>query len=166
MNKYLWRNKTDRLQAVQYGIANETLRKPISKDNSGANSGDAQNVCDGLMFSIHGTLQKIRLKKILENHGLYAPFKMHNNFQYILNIPSAACIMVAQCRISVGTYTLENLKLEYETIQIQDIASDVSQVAVCPKSSLKAANSVCPKSSNSDEDCTVGQVNGAGQCKY
>ena len=35
--------------------------------------------------------------------------------------------MVAQCGFSVGTYTLENLKLEYETIQIQDIASDVSQ---------------------------------------
>ena len=52
---------------------------------------------------------------------------MHNNSQYILKIQSATSIMVAQCGFSVGTYTLENLKLEYETIQIQDIASDVSQ---------------------------------------
>ena len=107
--KDLWRTKADRLQAVEYGICNENLRKLISKDDSGANSGDAQKVSDGLMYTVHGTNQKVQLDKILENHGLYAPFNMNNNFQYILTLPSASSILSIQGGSTVGTYTLENL---------------------------------------------------------
>ena len=59
VSKDLPRTKTDRLQAVEYGIANENLCILICKGDSGANSGNNQNVSDGLMFSIHGTKQKI-----------------------------------------------------------------------------------------------------------
>ena len=34
--------KTDRLQAIEYGIADENLRKLIRKDDNGWNSGDTQ----------------------------------------------------------------------------------------------------------------------------
>ena len=95
--KDLWRTKTDRKQSPEYGIANENLRKLISKDDSGANSGDAGKVNDGLMFSVFGTKQRLRVGggKILDSHGLYAPFYMNNNFQYILTLPSASSIMTA-----------------------------------------------------------------------
>ena len=63
--------------AVGYGIGNENIRKLISEDDSGGNSDDAQNVSNGLMFSIHGTKQKIKLDWMLDNYGLYAPFNMH-----------------------------------------------------------------------------------------
>ena len=79
------------------------------------------------MFSIHGTKQNIQLDMILDNHGLYAPFDMNNNFQYIITLPTVTSIMTAQRGPTVGTYTLEKLELEYETIQSADIASEVSQ---------------------------------------
>ena len=111
---------------MEYGIANVNLRKLISKDDSGANSGDAQKVSDGLVFSVNGTTQRLQIDKILEDHGLYAPFGMNSNFQYIITLPTAASIMTAQGGSSVGTYTLENLELEYESIQNSDIAVEVT----------------------------------------
>ena len=71
MYKDLWRTKTDRVQAVECGIAGENFRNLISKDDSGANSVDTAKMSNALMYSIHGTRQKIRLDKIIENHGLY-----------------------------------------------------------------------------------------------
>lgn len=43
-----------------------------------------------------------------------------------MNLPSAASILFAQSGQTVGTYTLENLELGYETIDNADIASEVS----------------------------------------
>ena len=60
------------------------------------------------MYNVHGTKQRIKQGKILEDHGLYAPD-----------------IMVAQSGQSVGGYTLENLELEYETVENQELVSDV-----------------------------------------
>ena len=124
----LWRTKTDRAQANEYDIAGENLRKLISKDDSGENTGNPAKVSDGLMYSIHGTKQKLRLDRIIENHGLYAPFGMMNNFQYILTLPKATDIMVAQSGSTVGTYSLENIELEYETIENEGVASEASSL--------------------------------------
>ena len=71
--KDLWRTKTDRAQAVEYGIARENRRKFISKDDTGANSGNAAKVSDGLMYSIHGTKQRMRLDRIIETTGSAHP---------------------------------------------------------------------------------------------
>lgn len=125
--KDLWRSKTNRTQSVEYGICNENLRKLISKDDSGSNTGDDDKISDGLLFTVHGTNQRIRLDRILGDHGLYPPFNINNDFQYILTLPSASSILSVQTGSSVGTYTLENLELEYETIQDQDTATEVSQ---------------------------------------
>ena len=110
---------------VEYGIAGENLRKLISKDDSGASSGNTSKASDGLMFTVHGSKQRIKLGKILEDHGLYAPYNMTNNLQYIITLPKASDIMVAQSGQSVGGYTLENLELEYETVENQDLVNDV-----------------------------------------
>ena len=154
--KDLWRTKTDRLQALEYGIANENLRKLISKDDSGANSGDEEKVSDGLMFAVCGTKQRLRVGegKLLDNHGLYAPFYMNNNFQYILTLPSASSIMTAQGGGSVDTYALENLELEYETILNTDLALEVSGVYSAGRS-LSYEHATLMKTSEWDKALTL-----------
>ena len=121
--KDLWKTSKERDNMVEYGIANENLRKLISKDDTGASSGDDDKVSDALMFAVHGTKQRIRLGKILEDHGLYAPYSMINNFQYSITLPSASDIMKAQSGEAVAGYSLENIELEYETIENQDLAN-------------------------------------------
>ena len=71
--KDLWKTSKERDNLIEYGIGSENLRKLISKDDSAVSSGDAGKVSDALMFSIHSTKQRIKLGKILEDHGLYAP---------------------------------------------------------------------------------------------
>ena len=111
---------------IEYGVANGNIRKLIAKDDSGASSGDAQKVSDGLMHTVYGNKQKIRLDRIIQDHGLYAPFKMNNNFQYIITLPKSDQILVAQSGETRGDYELKNLQLEYETIDNQGIADAVS----------------------------------------
>ena len=122
--KDLWKPDYERADMIQYGIGNENVRKLISKDSSGATSGTTQKVSDKLMFDIFGTKQCLKLEKILSTHGLYAPYGMLNNFQYVITLPKASDIMVAQSGQSVAGYSLENL-LEYETIENMDLAEKV-----------------------------------------
>ena len=103
---------------IEYGIVSENQRKLISKDDSGATSGDATKVSEKLLLDIFGTKQKICLDRIISDHGLYAPFQMNNNFQNIIMLPQSSEILVAQ--------TGETLELEYETIENQAIANSVS----------------------------------------
>ena len=53
--KDLWKPEYERNDMIEYGIANENLRKLISKDDSGTTSGSTQKVSDKLMFDIYGT---------------------------------------------------------------------------------------------------------------
>ena len=121
----LWKTSSERDDMVEYGIAGENLRKLISKDDTGTKTGDTSKVSDALMLNVHNTKQRIKLGKILEDHGLYSPHNMTKNLQYIITLPKAANIMVAQSGQSVGGCTLENLELEYETVENQDLVSDV-----------------------------------------
>ena len=123
--KDLWKPPHERSNMIEYGIGNENVRKLISKDDSGATSGNTQKVSDKLMFDVFGTKQCLKLEKILSSHGLYAPYGMINNFQYIITLPKASEIMVAQSGESVAGYSLENLELEYETIENLDLAEKV-----------------------------------------
>ena len=122
--KDLCRLEYERNDMVEYGIANENLRKLISKDDTGATSGNAQKLSDKL-FDIYGNKQCLKLEKILSNHGLYSPYDMVNNFQYILTFPKSSEIMVAQSRQNVGNYMLENLELQYETIENLDLSDEI-----------------------------------------
>ena len=123
--KDLWKPEYERSDMIEYGIGNENVRKLISKDDSAASSGNSQKVSDKLMFDIFGTKQCLKLEKILSTHGLYAPYGMMNNFQYVITLPKASDIMVAQSGQSVAGYSLENLELEYETIENLDLAEEV-----------------------------------------
>lgn len=99
---------------VGMGIMNDNTRKLISKDDSGDNT----VVADALML-VFADRVKIKLGKILNDHGLYAPFGMNSNIRYRIRLPSASDIMVAQSSQSVDGYTLEAIRLEYVTIEAQ-----------------------------------------------
>ena len=123
--KDLWKSEIERNDMIEFGIGGENFRKLISKDVSGATSGNTSKVSDKLMYDTFETKQKIKLTKILEDHGFYAPYDMINNLKFIITLPKASDIMAAQSGESVGGYTLENLELEYETVENQDIATEV-----------------------------------------
>ena len=123
--KDLWKTNSDRLDMIEYGIGNENLRKLISKDDSGAKSGNTQKVSDALMLDIYGHKQKICLDKIIRDHGLCAPFFMNNNFRYVLTLPESNEVMTVQASQTLGSYTLEDSKLEYETIENMDLANEI-----------------------------------------
>lgn len=116
------------------GIGGENLRKIISGDHSGAKPGDAKKLSDALIHSVYGSKQKIKFGKILEDHGLYAPFGMHNNLQYIVTLPYDTNIMIAQSSEAVRGYTLENLELEYETMENANLANEVTSLYACGRS--------------------------------
>ena len=111
-----------------YGVANQNLRKLVSSDDSGASSGDTQKASDALLYSVYAKKQRISLNYILEDHGLYASFSMNNNFQYIITLPAANQILLAQSAETLGSYSLDNLQLEYETIENLAIANRVSSM--------------------------------------
>ena len=51
---------------------------------------------------------------------------MNNNFCYVLTLPQASEITVAQASQTLGSYILEDLELEYDTIENMDIANESS----------------------------------------
>ncbi|CAB4005762.1 Hypothetical predicted protein [Paramuricea clavata] len=115
--KDLWLNDKQREDRVEDGIATEAARKKISKDDDVNDDATAT-----ALFNVFGTKQKIRIHKILGDHGLYAPYNMAKDLQYVITLPQATEIMSAQSSETVDGYTLENIELEYESIDNVDLA--------------------------------------------
>ena len=115
--KDLWLHNKQRDDMVEDGIASEAIRKKISKDDAANDDADAT-----ALFGVFGTKQRIRINKILKDHGLYAPHNMANDLQCVITLPTADEIMNAQGGESVEGYTLENIELEYESIDNIDLA--------------------------------------------
>ena len=103
--KDLWLHNKQRDDMAEDGIASEATRKKISKDDAANDDMDA-----AALFGVFGTKQRIRINKILKDHGLYAPHNMVNE------------IMSAQGGEAVEGYTLENIELEYESIDNIELA--------------------------------------------
>ena len=78
------------------------------------------------MYSVYGTKQRMCIDRILQNPGLYVLFQVNNNFRYIITFPNHTDLMIAQSGETVAGHTLENLVLEYETIDNPDLADRVS----------------------------------------
>ena len=57
---------------------------------------------------------------------MFAPFNSKLSTTFIITLPSAESIMSAQTNETVDGYTLENIELEYETIDNQDLAQESS----------------------------------------
>ena len=93
------------------GIMNENTRKLISGDDS----------ADKSVVAVFGGRVRIKLRKILNDHGLYAPLDAGNIIKYKLIFPKADKIVVAQSSQKVAGYRLEDVRLEYSSIENPDI---------------------------------------------
>ena len=76
---------------LEYGIANENIRKILSNDDSAAKG--VGNTDDVLLAESQEVL-KLKLGKVLEGHGPYAPYNM-GDFEYRIKLPQGDKIMVA-----------------------------------------------------------------------
>jgi hypothetical protein len=79
---------------------------------------------------------------------------MNNNPMYILTLPEADEIMTAQGGQKVEGYKLENLELEYETIENDVLASEVSSMYTTGRS-LSYKHVTLMQTSNWDKDLTI-----------
>ena len=80
--KDLWRSDEDRDNRQEFGLANENVRKLVSKDDSGNKATKTDGVLD-LTIAKMCDRMKIPLGKILGDHGPYAPYGMFD-FEYRL----------------------------------------------------------------------------------
>ena len=117
--KDLWLSDKCRKDMSEYGIASENLRKLMSGDDSASTS----NKNDNALFNARGNKIKIKLGKILKDRGLVASYGLNSNVQYMISLPSASKVMVAQSRESVEGYSLRDVNLTYETIESHDLYS-------------------------------------------
>ncbi|CAB3993124.1 Hypothetical predicted protein [Paramuricea clavata] len=144
----------DRKKMIEQGLANKNLRKLFSGDDSAVKVGDSGKVADALVQSIYGTKLKKPIDKIIGDHGLYTPFTMNNNPMYILILPEASETMVAQGGQKVDGYKLENLELEYDTIENDSLASEISSKYTYGRS-LSYKHVTLMSTSNWDKDLTI-----------
>ncbi|CAB4003949.1 Hypothetical predicted protein [Paramuricea clavata] len=152
--KDLWLTVGDRNKMTEQGLASENLRKLISGDDSGIKVSDVGKVADGLLHSVYGFKLRKPIDKILADHGLYTPFSMNNNPMYILTLPQSDEIMTAQGGEAKGNYKLDNLELEYEAIENDTLASEVSKM-YSTRCSLSYKHVTLMRTSNWDKDLTI-----------
>jgi hypothetical protein len=150
----LWLTESEREKMGEQGLASENLRKLISGDDSGVKVGDANKVADALLHSVYGSKLRKPIDKIIADHGLYVPFNMNNNPMYILTLPEASEIMMAQGGQKVDGYKLENLELEYETIENDVLASEVSRLYSTGRT-LSYKHVTLMRTGNWDKDITI-----------
>ena len=111
--KDLWLPDERRKDMSEYGIASENLRKLMS----GSDDASTSNKDDNALFKARGKRVKIKLEKILNNQGLFAPSAFSGGVEFNFRTPNASDIMIAQSGESVGGYSLKEPKLIYESIE-------------------------------------------------
>ena len=114
--KDLWLTNKQITNMKDVGIMSENLRKLMSGDDS-ANKSDAS---DNILLKVLNGRVRIKLGQILNDHRLFAPYGMNSNIRYKIRLPKAEGIMVAQTNQTVDGYSLEDIKLEYSTIEDPD----------------------------------------------
>ncbi|CAB3989099.1 Hypothetical predicted protein [Paramuricea clavata] len=152
--KDLWLTQGDRSKMTEQGLGTENLRKLISGDDSGVKVGDAGKVADGLLHSVYESKLRKPIDKIIADHGLYVPLYMNNNPMYILTLSGSDEIMTAQGGEAKGDYKLDNLELEYETIESDALAGEVSRMYSTGRS-LSYKHVTLMRTSNWDKDLTI-----------
>ena len=115
--KDLWLPEDQRKNMADVGIMNENTRKLMSADDSA----DKTVVADKTIIDVFDGRVRIKLGKILNDHGLYAPLDAGNIIKCKLIFPKADEIMVAQSGQKVAGYTLEDVRLEYSSIENPDV---------------------------------------------
>ncbi len=120
--KDLWLPNERREDMSEYGIGSENLRKLMSGDDSAVTN----NANDNALFKARGKRIKIKLGKILDDQGLFAPSALNGGAEFNLKTPDASNIMIAQTGESVGSYALKEPKLIYESIESPEMYSQAA----------------------------------------
>ena len=121
--KDLWMSEEERNNRQEFGLANENVRKLISKDDSANKATKTDGVLDLTIANMCDRM-KIPLGKILRNHGPYAPYGMCD-FEYCITLPQSKKIMKARDGEEVGEYKLTDMHLEYEIIESEKLVKEV-----------------------------------------
>ena len=118
--KDLWKSDSKREGMLEYGIANENIRKIMSGDDSATTSGKDGDV----LLEKNQKVLKIKLGKILEGYGPFAPYDM-SHVEYRIKLPESDKVLLAQTGETIGTYKLTDIKLEFGTIEGKKTANQV-----------------------------------------
>ena len=116
----LWKSEAKRDGMLEYGIANENIRKIMSGDDSATTSGKDNDV----LLEKNQKFLKIKLGKILEGYGPYAPYDM-SDVEYRVKLPESSKVLLAQTGQSIGTNKLTDISFEFETIEGEELAKTV-----------------------------------------
>ena len=118
--KDLWKSDSKRNGMLEYGIANENIRKLMSDDDSATTSGKD----DDVLLEKNQKFLKIKLGKILEGYGPYAPYDM-SHVEYRVKLPESSKVLLAQTGENIGNYKLTDISFEFETIEGEELAKTV-----------------------------------------
>ena len=118
--KDLWRSEEDRDNRQDFGIANENIRKFVSKDDSADKTTKTDVVLDLTIANMCDRM-KIPLRKILCDHGDHGMC----DFEYRIMLPQSKKIMKALDGEDIGEYKLTDMHLEYEIIESEDLPETV-----------------------------------------
>ena len=125
--KDLWKSDSKREGMIEYGVANAVFdrRKLMSGDDSTTTSGKDNDV----LLEKNTKVLKIRMGKILQGHGPYAPYGM-SDVEYRFTLPQTNEILVAQTGQKVADYRLNDMNLEFETTDGENLAKSARSVFV------------------------------------
>ena len=118
--KDLWRSEEDRDNRQDFGLANENVRKLVSKDDSANKATKTNGVLDLTIANMCDRI-KIPLRKILCDHAPYGIC----DFEYRITLPQSKKIMKAQDGEEFGEYKLTDMHMEYKIIESEDLAREV-----------------------------------------
>ena len=150
--KDLWLKNSERLNMVEDGIASLAIRKKLSKDDAQNDDAEAK-----IALETYGTKQRIQLGKILKDHGLFSGHDLNLRITYNIKLPDAEDITGSTIGESVDGYTLENIELEYETIDNIDLAKQIRQMYIDGRT-LKYEHVLSFKSTIWDKGTTVNET--------
>jgi hypothetical protein len=104
----------------QFGIMNENMRKLLSNDDTA----DKTVADDVNLLKMYDKHIKIKLGQILNNQGAYPNCSMKSLVKYMIELPSASEIIVAQQNEKVADYKITDSWLEYETIEAENLYNE------------------------------------------
>jgi hypothetical protein len=116
----LWLPSWERARMEEFGIMNENMRKILSDDDTA----DKTATEDVSLMKISDNYIKIKLGQILNNQGAYPNCSMKSLVKYLIKLPAAEEIMVAQQGQKVADYKILDSWLEYETITAESLYND------------------------------------------
>ena len=117
----LWKSDKQRRGMAEFGLASEATRKVWSGDDGAPTSGD-----DFVIASKNKTLG-IPLTKVFGGSGPIGTYHM-KELEFVIKLPKSEEIMVAQTGEQKGKYKLNDINLEFKTVNGGEISTQTSNL--------------------------------------